>query len=658
MKTDLSSISKIFTERLFRIPDYQRGYAWSERQLKDYWSDLINLEKGKNHYTGVLTLEDVPSDTVKQWEDDHWIIHAKSYTPFYVVDGQQRLTTTIILIQSIIEVFPPEKKINYTSINDIKRKFLFDSKDEGVSRSYIFGYEKDNPSYEFLKAKIYQESSDNSFPIQETIYTHNLEFAKNFFLQKLKELTDEEIEQIYKSLTQNFLFNIYAISDDVDVYVAFETMNNRGKALSHLELLKNRLIYLSTKFDAEPYERSHLRKIINESWKSVYHYLGKNKLNPLDDDFFLENHFILYFGNLLEDSDDSSFKFRRYRRGFRLYHKDYLLEEIFTAKNIGTNVIKDKSLTMADIKTYSKSLKDSVENWYHILNPDEANMNKDEIEWLKKLNRIGIHHALPLIMVFLQKENNTKKRISLFEKIESILFLLCLVRYRYYIEYDDTKFLDFACKLSRKELTTNEVIEELREYIDSIKKDKRINETIIEEFRKRGFYSWMGIKYFLFEYDLFLKSKSKTHREKINWDNFIEDDNDYHTIEHVYPQNPRKKCWTDKFKQFSSTEKKKLRNSLGNLVPLSQRKNSSFQNKCFKEKLGNKSTTIGFKYGSYSENEISCYEDWTSKEILERGIKLLDFMEERWGIDIGDNTQKTKFLGLDFLLKKTRSTVK
>ena len=126
MKTDLFSISKIFTERLLRIPDYQRGYAWTEKQLKDYWSDLIQLEPGKNHYIGVLTLEEVPNDVIETWSEDHWIIKAKSYEPFYVVDGQQRLTTTIVLIQAITESVNDKAKLNFTLIDDIKRKYLFE----------------------------------------------------------------------------------------------------------------------------------------------------------------------------------------------------------------------------------------------------------------------------------------------------------------------------------------------------------------------------------------------------------------------------------------------------------------------------------------------------------------------------------------------------
>ncbi|WP_337135080.1 GmrSD restriction endonuclease domain-containing protein, partial [Staphylococcus aureus] len=96
-------------------------------------------------------------------------------------------------------------------------------------------------SYEFLKQKIFCETSDNQANIQETIYTNNLLNAKNYFSEQLKSMDFEQIESLYTKVTQNILFNIYSMSEEIDVHVSFETMNNRGKPLSHLELLKNRL---------------------------------------------------------------------------------------------------------------------------------------------------------------------------------------------------------------------------------------------------------------------------------------------------------------------------------------------------------------------------------------------------------------------------------
>ena len=271
METTLQSLSKIFTEKIYRIPDYQRGYAWTEKQLKDFWNDLLQLEEGKNHYIGVLTVEEVAKENYSKWEDDTWIIESKSYQPLYIVDGQQRLTTSIILIQAITELIPEGKKLNYNTSQEIRKKFIFESKDEGISRSYIFGYEKDNPSYDYLKSKVFNEELEDFSSAPETIYTNNLEKAKAFFKEMLSTLKFEEVELLYKKLTQNFLFNSYAISSDIDVFIAFETMNNRGKPLSYLELLKNRLIYLSTKFNVNDSEKNRLRKRINECWN------GSNK---------------------------------------------------------------------------------------------------------------------------------------------------------------------------------------------------------------------------------------------------------------------------------------------------------------------------------------------------------------------------------------------
>ena len=76
--------------------------------------------------------------------------------------------------------------MNYTSVCDIRRKYIFESKDKGISRSYMFGYEKDNPSYEFLKTKIFCENSEENYIEQETVYTYNLELAKKFFLDRFK----------------------------------------------------------------------------------------------------------------------------------------------------------------------------------------------------------------------------------------------------------------------------------------------------------------------------------------------------------------------------------------------------------------------------------------------------------------------------------------
>ena len=77
------------------------------------------------------------------------------------------------------------------------------------------------------------------------------------------------------------MFNIHEIADDYDVFVAFETMNNRGKKLTNLELLKNRLIYLTN----EEIDGASVKSIEKEGETKVY---DLNKLYSLDKyDVFL-----------------------------------------------------------------------------------------------------------------------------------------------------------------------------------------------------------------------------------------------------------------------------------------------------------------------------------------------------------------------------------
>ena len=260
----------------------------------------------------------------------------------------------------------------------------------------------------------------------------------------------------------------------------------------------------------------------------------------------------------------------------------------------------------------------------------------------------------PLIMVFFQQESKIKLRIQLLESIERYIFFGYLVRLRhqYYMDFDPYMFLELSSQLTKKKISPQKVIEIIGDRLDKNKKDKQLLTNIKGSFKRNGFYNWKGIKYFMYEYDLHLKSQSKTSREKIAWDSYIEDSTDHHTIEHIYPQHPRKYCWTSVYGKFTSKERNALRHSLGNLVPLSRAKNSSFQNNCFENKLGSECNKVGFRYGSYAENEIACKSTWTANDILERGLKLLTFMEKRWGITVGDNSEKIKFLNLSFVPKK------
>ena len=61
-----------------------------------------------------------------------------------------------------------------------------------------------------------------------------------------------------------------------------------------------------------------------------------------------------------------------------------------------------------------------------------------------------------------------------------------------------------------------------------------------------------------------------------------------------------------------------------------------------------KNGEVGYFNGSYSENEVSQYVEWTPSTIKERGLKILTFMEKRWNIKLGTKKDKIKLLQMDF----------
>ena len=353
-ETKLLSLSEIFNNKIFRIPDFQRGYSWEERQLDDFWEDIQNLSPNKVHYIGLLTVEPIKESdisNIEKWEDDLWLLK-KGMSAYYVIDGQQRLTTLIILLHEILRTFNDDEGINYGEKGEWIDRFLYRSYNQ-LYKSFVFGYEKDNPSDEYFKTKILEQESSTADKYPETLYTANLMFAKEYFAKKLAKLNKENKEAIFDKAVNRLKFNYYEIDESLDVYVTFETMNNRGKDLSHLELLKNRLIYLSTLLHEDDETKGRLRRDINETWKTIYEYLGKNKDNPLDDDFFLFNHWIMYFTYDRSQSD---------------VYADFLLKKKFTSKNVLSGKI-----SIGDIKTYIDSLSKCVKQWFYIFNIQHSN---------------------------------------------------------------------------------------------------------------------------------------------------------------------------------------------------------------------------------------------------------------------------------------------
>jgi len=324
--SNLKTLSEIFNDKIFKIPDYQRGYSWGESQLEDLWRDIDNLPLNKSHYTGMITVDIQDNKT------------------YHVIDGQQRLTSLIIFLKNILDKYNEEWITEDLEKNEAIKKYLYAKTKNSKNPKIIFGYYENNSSYYYYKTQILDIEDKTNKNHELTLYTDNLNFSNNFFQNKLINKTQEELEELFLRLTNQLKFNWYEIekTDDLDEYVIFETMNNRGKPLSVLEILKNRLIYITTLLDNDDSDKNKLRNDINDVWKTIFEYLGKDK--KMDEDWFLKHHIVMYWGNAFDKKED--------------FHKSYLLTHFFTIQKIFNKNINN----FKKAHKLSHELKDIIKN--------------------------------------------------------------------------------------------------------------------------------------------------------------------------------------------------------------------------------------------------------------------------------------------------------
>jgi len=92
MPNQLKNVQTIFNERLFRVPDYQRGYSWGEDQLEAFWHDIKNLRVDVTTTTGLLSLSQSETAAWRRWDEDLWLIKAAGCQPYFVVDASNVLS--------------------------------------------------------------------------------------------------------------------------------------------------------------------------------------------------------------------------------------------------------------------------------------------------------------------------------------------------------------------------------------------------------------------------------------------------------------------------------------------------------------------------------------------------------------------------------------
>jgi len=211
---------------VFKIPIYQRRYSWGEDQWEELWEDLISLKCNDVHFLGSLV---VIAET-----------HKPGLNNFEVVDGQQRLTTLLVLLNALRDTYSEK---NEQESADYIAGFLFSSYFKEKSPKLVIG-NLDRVDFESLinNKKSGMDKKGNIFK------------AYNFFINKLKSLKD--IDLLKETLINHVELVQITTDNSRDAFRLFETLNDRGLNLSALDLIKNYILRKVSEDAGEKLEES------------------------------------------------------------------------------------------------------------------------------------------------------------------------------------------------------------------------------------------------------------------------------------------------------------------------------------------------------------------------------------------------------------------
>ncbi len=588
---ELLNLDGVIEKGVFEIPSYQRGYAWQDRQLKDFWNDLEHVSKlgDKFHYMHSLTLR----KSENEFES----------SAFEIIDGQQRLATSLILL-GLLAKTTQNKDPKYSLIN---LEPILSYKYYGLNEAFraITEEEKD------LKA------------FKTSFYAKNLIDAYAFFQEKISDTPVGTLEKMFDALIKKMLFSVVELNDNrIDPFSSFETINNRGKDLSTLELFKNRLHFVAHKIcDGKKLEK--LQQEINNTYTLIYHDLRQFEDDHLEG--FLKHFVAYYYG------EKGDFKKR-------------LLEMEFNAhKRYTDNTNFDDEYERIDHLLFYLSYSSKVWNFLHTLDEKSIALIVDDNKKLEmeitpkmhglldkmwRLNALSENAFLPLLLSLLtiqragksanEQPYTTKELEGLLEYLERFGFLIHGVAGKNTAknEWIELAFEAFRAFRYGEENIAVEKLPTLEKSFFNRQGNSALElleESIHSKKNTEKWYKWgKALNYLLYEYELYHNPETT-----LNFDGSIE------SIEHILPQNPDQ--------GYSAKEKNWAKNpnivhALGNLLLIPKNANSSLSNKPFDEKRKE------YLKGSYSEKEVAKNASFGVAQIKERSEKLLDFLIARYRI--------------------------
>lgn len=251
-------LQNLFADRVFRIPHYQRFYSWQNRQRQDLFSDLRKLaDQGDDQHHFMATLVCYRTPETKS-------VGTNQYRVYDIVDGQQRLTTLIILLKCI-ELALAEDSEDRSDLAKILVK----------RDNNLILLQTNNANERIFNTFI----RDGSRPRNSDLQIHS-----DFNLADAIKDCDKYVEQwkkgrgveaLMRLVLHRLGFVVHDTEDSRAVYTVFEVLNSRGLVVDWLDKTKSMLMGRAFELAASPEAAKAEILSLQNLWGEVYRELAK-----------------------------------------------------------------------------------------------------------------------------------------------------------------------------------------------------------------------------------------------------------------------------------------------------------------------------------------------------------------------------------------------
>lgn len=581
----------------FIVPSYQRRYAWGYNQYLALYEDIDMLKDDDGHLFGMIIL--------------HTNYHTAGINQPELVDGQQRMTTLIVLLKAFENAYREKGKLE--KADDIKKMVLCKGLDD-IERPKIILGDLDNHDIEqlILYNRIDDITNRNIKDVYEKYYSWLLE----------SEIID--LNKLFYKLTNVAVIIRLDVGLAQDAYKLFETINNRGLRLTPTDIIKNFLLGHAAKINQD---------MTLEKVKSLWSKIITN-LDQIDTDDFLRQ----YICSILHRKVTMTtlvFEFKKYYLK-NVENADLLGEYEYYQENTPTSSIDDEVGEEIDAPTESELIEEKDEDSKISITAFLEKLEKLSAVYrnislaknespkinrrLKNLNYILSKPTYIFLMHFLLCETyNNKDKLSVISYIETIMLRRHICERRT-SENDDifSKLVPFIGDVN--------ILEKIKTYLEE--EEHMPNDNDFEEsFPKHQFKGILidRAKYVLESIEYFKRGNTE--------ELLVASGNEVH-LEHIIPQTINTKRSKDEFGDWvtylgdkSLTKHKKYVNYIGNMTLLGESLNIQASNNPFvKKKNSYKKSNL------LITSELANQNDFKFSHVDKRGIKLTELALKIWKI--------------------------